>query len=210
MEFLRSRGRVEEAHAAARTMITLPHPVVEAIGHFESGYALLLNRQFAEAVTEIFFFQAEDGIRDGHVTGVQTWLFRSSGSGVGAIPGPVPGRRRPAGDTRLGRPSAGRRVPRSPDDHRPGIIQCEGEAGARLGAALRYLAGRVPRMGEVGAVKDDGEVREEGPAGTGGASGHGGRERPMPEGCPPCAEEGGTGYAEHRQLLFSIAYRMTG
>src|SRR5437870_10164299 len=24
-----------------------------------------------------FFFQAEDGIRDGHVTGVQTWLFRS-------------------------------------------------------------------------------------------------------------------------------------
>src|SRR5439155_17257590 len=26
----------------------------------------------------IFFFQAEDGIRDGHVTGVQTWLFRSN------------------------------------------------------------------------------------------------------------------------------------
>src|SRR6266481_4239548 len=25
-----------------------------------------------------FFFQAEDGIRDGTVTGVQTWLFRSS------------------------------------------------------------------------------------------------------------------------------------
>src|SRR5690606_40523333 len=25
----------------------------------------------------IFFFQAEDGIRDFHVTGVQTWLFRS-------------------------------------------------------------------------------------------------------------------------------------
>src|SRR5690606_40161850 len=24
-----------------------------------------------------FFFQAEDGIRDFHVTGVQTWLFRS-------------------------------------------------------------------------------------------------------------------------------------
>src|SRR5215208_7633236 len=26
----------------------------------------------------IFFFQAEDGIRDGHVTGVQTVLFRSA------------------------------------------------------------------------------------------------------------------------------------
>src|SRR5207253_7836970 len=26
-----------------------------------------------------FFFQAEDGIRDGHVTGVQTCVFRSSG-----------------------------------------------------------------------------------------------------------------------------------
>src|SRR5215510_15751801 len=28
----------------------------------------------------VFFFQAEDGIRDGHVTGVQTWLFRSLSS----------------------------------------------------------------------------------------------------------------------------------
>src|SRR5437870_7130203 len=31
-------------------------------------------------ILTIFFFQAEDGIRDGHVTGVQTLLFRS-GSG---------------------------------------------------------------------------------------------------------------------------------
>src|SRR5690606_9859400 len=28
-------------------------------------------------VYRLFFFQAEDGIRDFHVTGVQTWLFRS-------------------------------------------------------------------------------------------------------------------------------------
>src|SRR5690606_40314132 len=28
-------------------------------------------------VSLVFFFQAEDGIRDFHVTGVQTWLFRS-------------------------------------------------------------------------------------------------------------------------------------
>src|SRR5262249_31048862 len=62
------------------------------------------------------------------------------------------------------------RVPRGPDDHRPGIIQREGEAGTGLGTALRYLAGRVPGMGEVGGVS----------------------------------------YAEHRPLLFSIAYRMTG
>src|SRR3989304_7082548 len=29
----------------------------------------------------VFFFQAEDGIRDVAVTGVQTWLFRSHGHG---------------------------------------------------------------------------------------------------------------------------------
>ncbi len=39
-------------------------------------------------------------------------------------------------------------------------------------------------MGEVGGVKDNGEVHGEG--------------------------ETGEGYAEHRPLLFSIAYRMTG
>src|SRR5699024_11346049 len=29
-----------------------------------------------------FFFQAEDGIRDRNVTGVQTWLFRSHSGGA--------------------------------------------------------------------------------------------------------------------------------
>src|SRR6266508_6305223 len=33
-------------------------------------------------MSDVFFFQAEDGIRDGHVTGVQTLLFRS---GAGAV-----------------------------------------------------------------------------------------------------------------------------
>src|SRR5207253_3638788 len=103
-----------------------------------------------------------------------------SGRGVGAVPGPLRRRRGPAGDIRLARPSAGRGVPRSPDDRRAGIIQREGEAGARLGTAVRHLAGRVPGMGEVGGVKDNGEG------------------------------ETGEGYAEHRPLLFSIAYRMTG
>src|SRR6266511_2232107 len=37
-----------------------------------------------------FFFQAEDGIRDFHVTGVQTWLFRSGGGAIAH-----PDRRRP-------------------------------------------------------------------------------------------------------------------
>ena len=52
-------------------------------------------------------------------------------------------------------------------------------------------------MGEVGGVKDDGEVQGEGPGGTGGGS-------------PPCTENVAEGCAEHRPLLFSIAYRMTG
>jgi tetratricopeptide (TPR) repeat protein len=50
--FLRARGRADDALTAARTLVTFPHPVVEAIGHIESGYALLLKRQFAEAATE--------------------------------------------------------------------------------------------------------------------------------------------------------------
>src|SRR2546429_1513553 len=34
--------------------------------------------------TQLFFFQAEDGIRDVAVTGVQTWLFRSP-AGLGKV-----------------------------------------------------------------------------------------------------------------------------
>src|SRR5690625_5638448 len=34
---------------------------------------------------DIFFFQAEDGIRDGHVTGVQTCALPISASGMAAI-----------------------------------------------------------------------------------------------------------------------------
>ena len=47
--FLRARGRGDEALAAARTLLDYPHPVVQAIGHIESGYALMMKRQFAEA-----------------------------------------------------------------------------------------------------------------------------------------------------------------
>src|SRR5439155_8510273 len=34
-------------------------------------------KHMTKAGCDTFFFQAEDGIRDGHVTGVQTLLFRS-------------------------------------------------------------------------------------------------------------------------------------
>src|SRR6266540_5651808 len=42
-----------------------------------------------------FFFQAEDGIRDRDVTGVQTWLFRSRGGRARPRPRPPPCRRHP-------------------------------------------------------------------------------------------------------------------
>jgi tetratricopeptide (TPR) repeat protein len=47
--FLRARGRVDEAMAAAATLTGHPHPVVQAIGHIETGHALLMKRQFKEA-----------------------------------------------------------------------------------------------------------------------------------------------------------------
>jgi tetratricopeptide (TPR) repeat protein len=50
--FLRARGRADEALEAARSLATLPHPVGEAIGHIEAGYALMMKKQFAEAAKE--------------------------------------------------------------------------------------------------------------------------------------------------------------
>lgn len=46
--FLRSRGRTDEALAAARTLTTHPHPVVQALGHVEGGHAYLMKRQFKD------------------------------------------------------------------------------------------------------------------------------------------------------------------
>src|ERR1039457_5513684 len=42
----------------------------------DAGFRLKL-RATPLRLTAFFFFQAEDGIRDYKVTGVQTWLFRS-------------------------------------------------------------------------------------------------------------------------------------
>ncbi len=50
--FLLARGRVEESLAAARTLIAHPHPVVQATGHIEAGYALLATNQYAAAAAE--------------------------------------------------------------------------------------------------------------------------------------------------------------
>src|SRR6267378_4778734 len=67
-----------------------------------------------------FFFQAEDGIRDLYVTGVQTWALPISRgdiggprgtSGQGRVDGPP---REPARD-RKGRPPPGRHRPRRGD-----------------------------------------------------------------------------------------------
>src|SRR5687767_15314801 len=64
-----------------------------------------------------FFFQAEDGIRDKLVTGVQTWLFRSGPEAAGPA-GRRPARcawgdwRPPARGSRPGGPRCGSRAPR--------------------------------------------------------------------------------------------------
>ena len=46
--FLVGRGRLEEALAAATTLSTHPHPVAQAAGHTEAGFALLAMNRFAE------------------------------------------------------------------------------------------------------------------------------------------------------------------
>src|SRR5256885_6928939 len=73
------------------------------------------HRQYGILFFYFFFFQAEDGIRDYKVTGVQTVLFRSRGSGrrrcrpraarprpsAPATTGPGPGARTDRKSTRL-------------------------------------------------------------------------------------------------------------
>jgi tetratricopeptide (TPR) repeat protein len=46
--FLVSRNRLEEAVAAAKALTAHPHPVVQASGHIEMGFALLAMNRFAE------------------------------------------------------------------------------------------------------------------------------------------------------------------
>ena len=46
--FLVSRNRLEDAVAAAKTLTAHPHPVVQAAGHIEMGFALLAMNRFAD------------------------------------------------------------------------------------------------------------------------------------------------------------------
>ena len=46
--FLVGRGRLEEALAAAKTLTAHPHPVAQAAGHIEAGFALLAMNRFAD------------------------------------------------------------------------------------------------------------------------------------------------------------------
>jgi tetratricopeptide (TPR) repeat protein len=46
--FLIGRGRLEEALKAAQTLTAHPHPVAQAAGHTEAGFALLAMNRFAE------------------------------------------------------------------------------------------------------------------------------------------------------------------
>jgi Tfp pilus assembly protein PilF len=46
--FLVGRGRLEEALKAAQTLTSHPHPVVQAAGYTEAGFALLAMNRFAE------------------------------------------------------------------------------------------------------------------------------------------------------------------
>jgi tetratricopeptide (TPR) repeat protein len=47
--FLRARGRFQEAEAAAKMLIAHPHPVVQATGHIEAGFAMLAANRWTEA-----------------------------------------------------------------------------------------------------------------------------------------------------------------
>ena len=46
--FLVARGRLEEALVAAKTLSAHPHPVAQAAGHIEAGFALLAMNRFAD------------------------------------------------------------------------------------------------------------------------------------------------------------------
>jgi tetratricopeptide (TPR) repeat protein len=50
--FLRARGRLEEALAAARAMIGHPHRLIQSAGHIEAGYVLAVVGKWGEAAEE--------------------------------------------------------------------------------------------------------------------------------------------------------------
>jgi tetratricopeptide (TPR) repeat protein len=49
--FLRGRGRLDEALAAARVLVAHPHPLIQATGHIETGYVLAAKNLAPDAAT---------------------------------------------------------------------------------------------------------------------------------------------------------------
>ena len=47
--FLRSRGRLDDALEAAQQLVNHPHPLIQATGHIESGYALVAAGRWGDA-----------------------------------------------------------------------------------------------------------------------------------------------------------------
>jgi tetratricopeptide (TPR) repeat protein len=69
--FLVSRNRLDEAVAAAKTLIAHPHPVVQASGHIEMGFALLAMNRFADgANSSNFALRALKAAPDGQALAV--------------------------------------------------------------------------------------------------------------------------------------------
>src|SRR3989441_5250744 len=105
-----------------------------------------------------FFFQAEDGIRDKLVTGVQTCALPIYGRGGREQAGGVRDRHRPAW-TRAAQRAAGRRRPRVAASHRArahtrrpvraggGREARRAMAGGGNGGARRVPGARAPRRG---------------------------------------------------------------
>jgi tetratricopeptide (TPR) repeat protein len=50
--FLRARGRLAEALAAARQLAAHPHPLAQAAGHIEAGYTLMAMGRWGDAANE--------------------------------------------------------------------------------------------------------------------------------------------------------------
>jgi nucleoside-diphosphate-sugar epimerase len=70
-----------------------------------------------------------------------------AGRGVAAVPGQGRGREATAARARLARAAARRGVRRGPDDQLARFLEREGKERARLGAAVRELAGGIPCLG---------------------------------------------------------------
>ena len=88
------------------------------------------------------------------LAGLPAWRLQrrgqrpGAGRGVAAVPGRDRGREAAAAHARLARAATRRRVRRGPDDQLARVLEREGKERARLGAAVRELAGGIPCLGQ--------------------------------------------------------------